>query len=148
MTEQEAEVLAARLTRIWKPVEAPITVTRDRFYYRGQISRDETSVTYLVVDESQINPDMCHFVIERLWQGIGKGLGRIGYDPDENELGVYTVLDDEDKKSYAHFAVQWLPIFSRNCWLSGCDIEATAHEKMEWLQVFTREEIEALNLKF
>ncbi|RYX82721.1 hypothetical protein EON83_18050 [bacterium] len=46
------------------------------------------------------------------------------------------------------FTAQWTDTFRRNCWLSGCPIEASAHEKAEWMQGFSREEIEAWNLKF
>ncbi|RYF46035.1 MAG: hypothetical protein EOO38_14900 [Cytophagaceae bacterium] len=42
---------------------------------------------------------------------------------------------------------QHLPLFRRNCWLSGVPIEATAHEKAEWIRDFSREDIEAWNLK-
>ena len=54
----------------------------------------------------------------------------------------------ELQSNFRRFAAAWMPRFRRNCWLAGCDIEATAHEKIEWMQGFTREELEALNLKF
>ena len=53
---------------------------------------------------------------------------------------VQTALDQ--------FVMDWLPFFRPRCWLSGCDIEASAHEKLEWIQGFNHEELETWGLKF
>lgn len=64
----------------------------------------------------------------------------------------HTSFSDEmecaSKERLAQFTAEWMPLFRRNCWLSGCDIEATAAEKAEWIQGFTRAELEAWHLKF
>ncbi len=63
-------------------------------------------------------------------------------------MKVCIISEDESEECQRKaFLEDWLPLFRRNCWLSGCDIEASAHEKAEWIQGFTREELEAWNLK-
>lgn len=129
MTEQEAQIWAERLTRIWKVEEASYEpVGKDSFTYQGiyspsydikvnielsgQIYRYRRSNCYLVVD-TRLNPCLLHLY------------------PKDRSLEV----------------TPWLSFFRRNCWLCGCDIEASAHEKAEWMQGFTLEELESWNLK-
>lgn len=35
-------------------------------------------------------------------------------------------------KELRQYIDQWLPLFRRNCFLSGCPLECTAHEQLEW----------------
>jgi hypothetical protein len=50
-----------------------------------------------------------------------------------SESGVYTNDPDEGHEQEMK---DFLPIFRRNCWLSGCDVECSAQEQAEWTSWF------------
>ena len=150
MTEQEAEALAVRLTRIWAPDKQKVMrrswnsciECRWRLSYKGFLDFHVEiipSVNFHVVEEGAFfclgrrsEQETPMVVTGTLVCQLQSGVVRIGGGGDER---------------FDQFAVQWMPFFRRGCWLSGCPVEATAHEKAEWIQGFTREDIEAWNLK-
>jgi hypothetical protein len=138
MTEQEAQVLFDRIPRLWTP-DVPRLVTRDRgnlpYEFVFTLS-DNGKRTYLCSSKSP-----CPLVI------VTKESFELLYVPD---VGLYYDLDSyhgEEKILMESLLDSWLPFFRRNCWLSGCPIEASAHEKAEWIQGFSREEVELWKLK-
>ncbi|RYF31271.1 MAG: hypothetical protein EOO38_31690 [Cytophagaceae bacterium] len=152
MTQQEAQVITARLTRVWAPLSYHYEFGGpdfDQIAYRGQITTDVSFAYY----PGMSGPDNYTFALSRdVPHGPGtRRAGCIFCDslvsgiqaqvPRQLEMKPKRVLE------YAQFAAQWTDIFRRNCWLLGCPIEASAHEKAEWMQGFSREEIEAWNLK-
>lgn len=58
-------------------------------------------------------------------------------------IGQSETIDGVEKLS--QFTEEWLPLFRRNCYLSGCSIECTDHEQLEWTKWF--EERVALDWK-
>ncbi len=142
MTEQEAEVWAARLTRIWELTPHVLDWSKDPRYSRN--------LGQGYIFKGSINADVS-FVC---WPG--QNIFRIMSRQFDTVLscseGVFSAWryppDERDVSPCPSFTTQWLPFFRRRCWLSGCPIEASAHEKAEWIQGFSRKEIEAWNLKF
>lgn len=144
MTEQEAGLLAARLTRVWEPTCASTkptwTLTDELFCF------DCRTVDHMLVTFEQYLKE------ERKDVEYQPGIGN-QYSPEKEwpcrclcvQLGGNTAPVDLDPAP--SFNEHYLPLFRRNCWLSGFNIEASAHEKAEWIEGFTREEIEAWNLK-
>ncbi|BCM90153.1 hypothetical protein IAD21_02004 [Abditibacteriota bacterium] len=146
MTEQEAEVWAKRLERIWVGQNIRIV---------GPFVFEEEFI------EDGVTEEACTFAtIEGMW-------GQVQVSVDNKRLRLYSMswtywiavgwngnltqsCHDESTirgANQKHFERSWLNIFRRTAWLSGCPIEASAHEKAEWMQGFSREEIEAWNLK-
>jgi len=143
MTEQEAEALAARLTKVWVPSSPQLAWWEVdgralRFWAIVDLGVD---VVYHQNTRRSINLTRDVLRAQTGLLSWHEGL------PDISTTDNKAYYMDREAQ-YAQFAVQWLPFFRRGCWLSGCPIEATAHEKAEWIQGFTREEIEAWNLKF
>ncbi len=139
MTEQEAEALAARLTRIWGPDSPPSApkweLDTEKFEFKCQI---EVQVFVNVALPFAAPP------FASMWWGDCEMAWRPdGFHPFP---GRYCTPEDWDELM-PRFTVQGLPLFRRGLWLSGLPIEASAHEKAEWMQGFTREELEAWNLK-
>ena len=152
MTELEAEVITARLTRVWAPLTHHYEFGGpyfDQIAYRGQI----TDVVSFAYHPGLSGPDNYCFALSRdVRHGCGtRRAGRIFCDSLVSDIQAQVPQDFEMKPKrvleYAQFAQEWLDFFRRGCWLSGCLIEASAHEKAEWMQGFSREEIEAWNLK-
>ncbi len=166
MTEQEAQALVARLTRIWilvgvhslglmtrtggwrfccggvveTNVYVSLEVDSDRgieVAFAGSYGRLHWSQECAQIKWTRIHPLMSLLASPRpsVW-GLLTGALSPGNWPGSWEPKAQDFYD------------QWLPLFRRNCWLCGCDIEATMHEKMEWMQGFSREEMDAWNLKF
>ena len=138
MTEQEAEAMAARLTRIWKPKRFSFSVNKETgphssdFEYEATLSGGLTlevafGASWLDASES--------FEISR---------NKVSLLCEDGHLGSWK--NDAPQESEEVLAAQWLPFFRRSCWLSGCPIEASAHEKAEWMQGFTREELIAFGV--
>ncbi len=150
MTEQEAEAVAGRLTRIWAP-------DKQRVMRRSWDSRIECrwrlSYHGFLDFHVEIIPSVNFHVVEK---GIFFCLGRKAEQETPRVMtgmllchfqnGVVQIGGGGDER-FEQFAAQWMPYFRRGCWISGCPIEATAHEKAEWLQGFNHEEIDAWNLK-
>ncbi|BCM89381.1 hypothetical protein IAD21_01227 [Abditibacteriota bacterium] len=139
MTEQEAEALLNRIPRIWVP-DASLLIERSggrlpfRFIYTLY---DNWELTYICYSDE---PFPLVMVTKESF-----GLLYLPYEGIECDLDRF----HGEKKILMESSLNlWLPLFRRNCWLSGCPIEATAHEKAEWMQGFSREELEAWNLKF
>jgi hypothetical protein len=153
MTEQEAEALATRLTRVWSP------------NHHGSWTRKDGNASYSV----EISPGLRFDCIDD-YTSFSRNFGltfslsrfeteaktdqilRTGYIYCFSEFGHICISHSKHKswgtlEMIHQFAAQYTPFFRRNCWLSGCPIEATAHEKAEWTQGFSREELEAWNLK-
>lgn len=146
MTEQEGQLIAERLTRIWTPKSVawkiaplPLISGLEGFLY--------------------LNASLCEGlrlgVEGHRWGAFSFGLldetWAYGLDCDEQgqlDQSHFLYPDaTQEALMQSQFAAQWLNFFRRGCWLSGCAIEATAHEKVEWIQGFSREEVEAWNLK-
>ncbi|RYX80236.1 hypothetical protein EON83_29505 [bacterium] len=140
MTEQEAEALAVRLTRIWGIVrvrKTGLARNESRGFYFSASANDFS----FRADEDK--PGALSFVLRRpLEEGYWGNLFC-----EEGRISGPSHLEAWESDLQEQFAAHWLPFFRRNCWLSGANIEATAHEKFEWIQGFTREEIEVWNLK-
>ncbi|RYX82367.1 hypothetical protein EON83_19920 [bacterium] len=154
MTEQEAEVMAAWLTRVWNIKEGTDEweVEYERFFkFEGSITSNVhfemtgglISPTLTRTEEK--NTDVGHFT------GLAYNNGKHSIQVMEMRKKYHVVSlwpsDGEHSEILQDFVAQWLPFFRRGCWLSGCDIEASPHEKMEWIQGFSAEELEAWNLK-
>ena len=130
MTDQEAEALAARLTRIWgEPAK-----------------RHHLNFTWPVPGgciHTKTHPIYTSFQLDLPGLSLYASTG-----------GAF-IVGGEPPQGTAHWAYEqheilkqeYVPFFRRGCWLSGCNIEASAHEKAEWMQGFSREEFEAWNLK-
>ena len=142
MTEQEAEALAQKLTRIWGITRVKKTGLarneRRGFHFSGSacdfslgVHEEETGSFFFSLTRD----------IERTFRAKVFCDGQ-----DIFGLHDYDLLKWENELQ-EQFTDQWLPFFRRGCWLSGCDIGASAHEKAEWMQDFSREEIEAWGLK-
>ncbi len=131
MTEQEEEAMAAWLERIWE-VETVLCTSERAFYWKGKGAEVKLSVNWRNVPSPAV-----------MWHHKHFGLT---FSPTRRVYRVH--LRGSLDKGHEQESKDFTPLFRRNCWLSGCDIEATLHEKVEWMQGFTREEIEAWNLKF
>lgn len=136
MTEQEVEELAARLTRIWGLDELQYSAEEGvKWTFRGSLSEGVMLQT------------------EYWIKGTGFYYTLFDSCPWRNDVSLMFQCNEfypdyNQQTEYAqHFISQWSDFFRRGCWLSGCNIEATAHEKAEWIQGFSREEIEAWDLK-
>ena len=148
MTEQEAEALVVRLTRIWSkdvPAQGELELTDDDIYWDWSWTADlgegvEVHIVNVIMEE-QLEIDLFNYP-----PGLFRMSGHLRCEGDTLEVGRG---DDklERPTEFAQFASDWLPFFRRGCWLSGCPLEASAHDKAEWIQSFTSEEIEAWNLK-
>ena len=137
ITKPEAEALEARLTRIWQPLES---------HYRYSPG---------VFPGFDYEANLADGIVLR----VDNGDGELNFDlvrgnvllMAKPSLGVIDVSDiyqtESDREEFALFRAEYLLFFRRNCWLSGCDVEATAREKAEWMQDFNQEEIEEWNLK-
>lgn len=137
MTDPEAQVWMARLTRIWTPKRCAIDINSDtyHFQYKGYWD-DRMRLTAACPVLTGIPFFFLHF-----WD---RGRYR-------HSLVCCTNVDSvifDVMPHHQELAAQWMPVFRRRCWLSGTDVEATMHEKAEWMQGFSREEVEAWNLKF
>lgn len=154
MTEQEAEALAAQLTRIWVP--PAISLDEISLYHEAGV------FSFLVTIQKDVSL-RCSQGSENPASKLEARFGRRFDLTQEGEpdlsIGslwcwskggkVHSVPHHEQSlELFEQFRQEWMPFFRRGCWLSGCPIEAGAHEKAEWIQGFTREEIEAWNLKF
>jgi hypothetical protein len=129
MTEKEAEVLVARLMRIWAPHQQ-IQRTSDsrvecrwRLSFKGYLQFDVAITSLIALHIVQkgtvfaLNKKETNIITGCLVYGIpGRG---ILIQPPENEASK-------------QFATEWMPFFRRGCFLSGCPIECTEHEKLEW----------------
>jgi hypothetical protein len=134
MTEQEAETLAARLTRVWRLTKRSFTRSPEGpFSFIGKFCDS----LILFVDKKNQDP----LSIQLAKDAVG-----VGYEWVLVSL-FDEVFDCRRDEAYEHPIAENLSLFRRNCWLSGCDIEASAHEKAEWIQGFSRDELEAWNLK-
>jgi hypothetical protein len=134
MTELEAEAFAARLTRVWEPQWAQNTLDPEWRIYEPECRY------YALIQENvfmQADEETMGMFFSLNFHTSDDYLGRLTAYPD-GEVEVGENMDC--------VTAQWLPFFRRGCWLSGCDIEATAHEKAQWIQGFTREEVESWNL--
>lgn len=144
MTEQEAEAFAERITRIWKPLSVPewsLDTEQGQFFFHCHITEDVELIHPVFANGPYVS-----LYSESIYADIEYRRGEIQSSctaPSDTPTDEFIELS----KAVAPFASQWLEVFRRNCWLSGCDIEASAHEKAEWLRGFSREEVEAWNLK-
>lgn len=167
MTEQEAKVLAARLERIWMPGGVCSSGLADegndwRFHFscepeagttlrfeicelrgmevvlEGNCGRLRWSPHYPQIEATRVHPLMNVLTSSR--RPTLLGLLRKALLPGN--------LPTNWEAQATEFGKRWREEFQRKCWLSGCDIEASAHEKLEWMQGFTREEMQAWNLGF
>lgn len=132
MTEQEADAMLVRLTRIWMPAQeiSYRLEPEGRFKFTGQLD-EEGDVSFFIDN----------------WLGIlsidfyvGEIQSRLAAN---GELNVWTL----GNAVAPVITERWLPYFRRNAWLSGFPVEASGHEKAEWMRGFSSEEIEAWNLQ-
>ena len=136
MTEQEAQVLAKRLERIWGIVHVRKTGLarneRRGFYFVGTAAE----FSFRADEEHTGSLSFAlHGPIE-----IGHW-GRLLFE-EGNIRGPFIEESHQDQ-----FATRWMDFFRRGCWLSGLPVEASPHEKAQWMQGFTREEMDVWNLK-
>lgn len=144
MTEQEANVFAKRLVRIWRPEK----VHRSE---RFSVGEPEEGFTF----SAQLTPLTLTLHISCNAEGFYSRLnsaqvgsrGQLFFLRGDVFDSLLPDATDEKRAQQAQFTAQWLPFFRRGCWLAGLPLEATAHEKTEWIQGFSQEEIEAWNLK-
>ncbi len=150
MTEQEAEVMAKRMTRIWanETLLVKWRLWKGNFEFRIAMTSDTYFFAFgkeklmLSLDRRQINKELPQ---ARWHDGLKSGF--LYYDNKNPAKSIYTRINSLPTQSFEQFADEWMPFFRRGCWLSGYDIEASAHEKVEWMRSFSREELESWNLK-
>ncbi len=123
MTEQEAELLAAKLTKIWVPENAigPIEWCLDRqiFYFsvgllplvKVTVAIFNTTGTTVLLDYDCLTT-VCD-------QGL---MNQTHHDS----------LRPVDPESLEGSVNQLMGYFRRGCWLSDCPIECSAHEQLQW----------------
>ena len=151
MTKQEGAAFAERLTRIWtgnRPMRPEMNWSNFRDYNEWDLIGGQFQFFANVHEDA-------HFVY------VGPDVSNLSQQP------MLMLVQIEGEKSIASiewratpipgfcfelgantpFADKWLFAFRRGCWLSGCDIEASAHEKAEWMQDFTPEELQGWDLK-
>ncbi|RYX83331.1 hypothetical protein EON83_15015 [bacterium] len=139
MTEQEAEVFAARLRRIWDVI-APVIleITGPVAIFNTSLSKD-VQFRVTVVDGAST-----YYALHE----TGADFTLLACD-DSDVTDIFkpyfwhpNFVDPQHSRQ-----LEWMPSFRRGLFLSGVPIEATAHEKAEWMQGFSREELELWNLK-
>ncbi|RYX80728.1 hypothetical protein EON83_27245 [bacterium] len=151
MTEPEADVLGARLARIWTP-DALCLPGREW----GILPETEDDAESFWFEVRLHNLTACLRADYVEWCGLSAALLEGINAESRTALQLWCFRGEiseparslHSKYASARFSAQWLPFFRRGCWLSGCPIEATAHEKTEWIHGLSREEIEAWNLTF
>lgn len=131
MTEQEAEALAARLTRIWGVDESGLVYEPFDHAFFGRLNGGVKFHCWFVPEKHVLHP----YTVT-----VTPLEGHIGLDYLNGE--IYAGRQPSEKE----FAREWMFCFRRGCWLSGCPLEASAHEKAEWIRGFTSEEIESWDL--
>ncbi|RYF52071.1 MAG: hypothetical protein EOO38_01425 [Cytophagaceae bacterium] len=139
MTEQKAEDLAARLTRLWKPKNEPRWGVDGAYFGYQCYIEDNIFVEFATLSKPQITSTALKQYLNGRLQ-----MGYLYYR--DGELRVIDT-DDDQVDDFDAFVNLWGDTFRRNCFLMGCNVEASAHEKAEWIQGFSREELEAWNLK-
>ncbi|RYX80815.1 hypothetical protein EON83_26835 [bacterium] len=151
MTEQEVEVLAARLTRVWHPESVTWSVydwVVESELHPGIAYESQLDVERDIRLRAHITLSAPFFHILLFLPSSIDTLQDCGGDclwfGEEVELNQGTDAPTEETRQLVE---QHLPTFRRNCWLSGVPIEATAHEKAEWVRGLSHEEIEQWNLK-
>lgn len=125
--------LADNLTRIWRiegkaPALSTSQLADGEFCMGGYCFFEEQNVSmdmifrngtlrYLRLFDGDQDKGKCHFYVG--------ASGKIEFfcksDAQGRSLEVET-----------RFKQKWLPMFRRNCYLSGVPIECTAHEQLEW----------------
>ena len=125
MTEQEVEGFGERLKLIWQPERSSVHYSQfGKFSFTGHW---RGGLYLRIEDEGELSVELV----------LGKNL-----------LLTLFYGEIEENEKHKNLVDQWRLFFRRGCWLSGCDVEASAHEKAEWMQGFTPEEIEAWNTRF
>ncbi len=142
MTEQEAAALVVKITQIWVPERMnggflQWGLKDEEFYFCADIEKHIRFVRARAYKRSGHR-----FSIQRI-QG-NYATGGLSWHSEDNLISM-TIFDGSLAKSCEQFAVEWMPLFRRNCWLSGCSIEATAQEQIEWM-FWLREKKGELNL--
>ncbi len=133
MTEQEAEVYAARLTRIWS-VLAPFVI---------EVDTDGAQIFAPLSQDVELRVDVLGSVSLYYLREIDSDSAILFCDKTmKTQSFLPKSWGETPPESIRHLQSEWMPIFRRGCWLSGCPIEATAHEKVEWVRGFAKEEIE------
>ncbi len=141
MTQQEAEALAARLTRVWQPSEVvDFGVDEDEFFYLATLSDESVA---LEVTGHEVPPS--RFCISRT---CNDGRYKARMTNEWGQVDGVSFISGPEHQDQNQFITEHLSQFRRKCWLSGCPVEATAHEKAEWIRGFPREELDVWNLKF
>ena len=137
MTDQEAEAQARmeRLNAVWA------LDFRSYFDFHTQ-----TYAFYAVIKDDPFEDDPLGVCVEETRIELSTDFA--GYGLTAEWSGFIDEHTTRSEQGGAEFIKSWIPFFRRNCWLSGCAIEATAHEKAQWIQGFSREELESWNLKF
>ncbi len=134
----EAQASIARLTRIWKPENEAACKWNITDGLTGTMKLAERTRVGFSKNAIMLTEDgQKGFLIG--YFHCTKNTGHIDASPE---------IMQESPSLFLQFSNKWRDIFRRNCWLSGCAIEASATEKAEWVQEFSREEIEAWNLQF
>ncbi|RYX82176.1 hypothetical protein EON83_20890 [bacterium] len=159
MTEQEAEALARRWVRIWKPDglrsfptrgDNPLKPSED---FQGVFWDFEFKDRNSICLRARIDSDALLIVKQSVYGpyyefslvGEGDAEGMIECDMGGEWAGDVGYLDQN--ADCRDFANKWRPFFRHNCWLSGCPIEATVREKANWIQSLSQEEIEVWKLE-
>ena len=138
MTEQEAEALAARLVRIW-------AVPHQNEWW-WDMEEDLNGEVFLCV--THLSASVAVSFSKQEDRSLAIGLAEANMSLFVDPSGRLTTEPSEITEETRSFVAQWLSVFRRGCWLSGCPIDASAHEKAEWMQGFSQKELEAWNLKF
>ncbi|BCM91853.1 hypothetical protein IAD21_03730 [Abditibacteriota bacterium] len=142
MTEQEAQVLAARLTRIWNvEVDTWNVDARNQHASFWIALSEEVEIQVSISKGTGFSPMVLSAYTSKTDETFLTY--HSGYGLSNSNIGDYDTLPEHLSQHQS----QWLTVFRRGCFLMGLPIEASAHEKMEGIQGFSREELEAWNLK-
>jgi hypothetical protein len=125
MTEQEAEVLAARLTRIWKPI-MPCQFKIYRCSPEWGVVTDEFGFAfeYSALLSENIEFEYRIDTVLRAKHRFTIGITRTEQGEKTGFLGYHGYLHEflhngrNEEKSYQEFSDHWMPFFRCGLWLS------------------------------
>lgn len=143
MTLPEGEALAAKLTRIWASGQVVD-------WFRGLDNSDSASFAFraMLTEEvcftcrdSRSSPGLLFRLSPEPQEATRCWASHIRCDSNNGEVKVIWVVKVDFRPSeFEQFVADWMNVFRRNCWLSGCDIECSAHEQLEWMQWYKEQE--------
>jgi hypothetical protein len=149
MTEEEAQVWAARLTRIWAPETSTLhEQSTHKWLYDAEMAIDAYFESHFWLEVffrekvGRMSANWSYKLYNHRFFLVCRDRRNLWWEIDN--VRAPHLSWPEPEQSVIN---RWMDFFRRGCWLSGCPIEASAHEKAEWMQGFTPEEIEAWNIK-